>query len=79
MDVKFENSLKTELFFNIGVGECFAVDLNTPDQMICMKTLDDPYTGRFNAVELEGGQIFHFEDDEEVIPIKVELKVWLGG
>lgn len=74
MDIKFENSLKTELFCNIEVGECFVVDLNTPDQIICMKTF-----GEVNAVDLQGGETFHFDDDEEVIPIKVEITARLGG
>lgn len=74
MDVKFKNSLKTELFCNIEVGECFVVDLNTPDQIICMKTF-----GEVNTVDLQGGETFHFDDDEEVIPIKVEITARLGG
>ena len=77
MDVKFENNLKTELFCNIEVGECFVVDLNTPDQMICMKAFNGGY-GEI-AVDLEGGEILFFDDDEEVIPLKVEIVARLGG
>lgn len=79
MDVKFKNVLKTELFCNIQVGECFVVDLNTPDQMICMKTFRDDFSHEVNVVDLEGGETFHFDDDEEVIPVKVEITARLGG
>lgn len=79
MDVKFENTVKTELFCNIEVGECFVVDLNTPDQLICMKTFRDNFSNEVNAVDLQCGETFHFDNDEEVIPIKVEITARLGG
>ena len=78
MDVKFENKIRTELFCNIQAGECFATDLNTPDQIICMKVWGDIY-GDANAVGLEAGTLLYFEDDEIVTPIKTELKVRLDG
>lgn len=78
MNIKFENVVKTELFCNIGAGECFATDINTPDQLICMKVMGsgDEFD---NAVELQSGEIIHFDDGEEVIPIRAELKVRMGG
>jgi hypothetical protein len=78
MDIRFENGVKTELFCNVGIGDCFVVDPNTPDQIICMKVYPDT-TGKINAVDLEGGELMGFEDDEEVILIDAELKVRLGG
>lgn len=79
MKVNFENGVKTELFCNIQAGECFVVDLNTTDQMICMKVWGCNNPQKHNAVDLQGGEIFSFDDDEEVIPIYSELKVRLGG
>lgn len=78
MDIKFEHAFKKELFYKIGVGECFAVDINTPDEMFCMKIMGagDEFD---NAVELQSGEILHFDDDEEVVLIDTELKVRLGG
>ncbi len=78
MNVRFENEIKVELFCNIGIGDCFAVDLNTPDQLICMRIMGcgDEWD---NAVELQNGEAVHFDDDEKVIPIKAELKVRFGG
>jgi hypothetical protein len=78
MDIKFENAFKKELFCNIGVGECFAVDLSTPDEMICMRIMGCGDESD-NAVELQSGEAVHFDDDEEVILIDAELKVRLGG
>ena len=78
MDVKFENKVKKELFCNIQVGECFVVDLFTPDEMICMR-MYQPENSEDNAVELLSGEVYHFDDDEEVVPIKTELTVRLGG
>ena len=78
MDIKFENTFKKELFCNIGVGECFADDLNTPDEMICMKIMGAG-DEMDNAVELQSGEVLHFDDDEEVILIDTELKVRLGA
>ncbi len=74
MDIKFENVAKTVLFCNIQIGECFAVDLNTPDEMVCMRIYLD-----HNAVELQTGEIVCFTDDDEVVPVEAELKVRLGG
>ena len=78
MDISFENVVKKELFCNIGVGECFADDLNTLDQIICMKIMgaSDEVD---NAVDLQSGEILHFDDDEEVVLIDAELKVRLNG
>ena len=78
MDIRFENRFKTELFCNIGVSECFAIDLNTPDEMICMRLMRYGNESD-NAVELQSGETVHFDDDEEVILIDAELKVRLGG
>lgn len=78
MNVRFENEVKTELFFNVGVGDCFAVDLNTPDQMICMR-ITGSGDGLDNAVELQSGEVLHFDDDESVTPIKAVLNVRFGG
>jgi hypothetical protein len=79
MDIKFKNVAKTELFCNIEVGECFVVDFNTPDQIICMKTFEDPVGGDANTVDLQTGEVYHFDDDEEVIPLKVQITARLGG
>lgn len=76
MDNKFEITFKKELFYNIGVGECFAVDLSTPDEMICIKAYSSGY-GEI-AVNLKSGEVLFPDDDEEVIPIKAELQVRLG-
>lgn len=78
MDIKFENKIKTELFCNIMVGECFAVDLHTPDEIICMKVYDTKDFVK-NAVELQSGELYYFDGDEEVIPVNTELTVRLVG
>ena len=78
MDIKFEDVIKTELFWNIKAGECFIYSLKTPDQMICMKIMGCGDEAD-NAVELQSGEALHFDNDEEVVLIDAELKVRLGG
>ena len=68
---------KEQMFFNIAVGECFVVDLDTPDQTICMKTFEGDSAS--NAVDLQSGETLYFGDGERVIPLKAELKVRLDG
>jgi hypothetical protein len=74
MDIRFENVVKKKFFCNIQVGECFAVDLYTPNAMVCMRICLD-----HNAVELQTGEIVCFTDDDEVVPLDAELKVRQGG
>lgn len=74
MKVNFENVAKEELFCNIRVGGCFAVDLNTPDQMICMRICLDHI-----AIDLQTGKILCFTDEDEVVPLKAEIRARLGG
>jgi len=79
MKVDFNReAIEREPFDNIEVGECFVVDLDTPDQTICIKIMGagDELD---NAVDLQGGSALHFDDDEEVVPLSAELKVRLGG
>lgn len=78
MKVEFNReTVKEEMFCNITVGECFVVDLGTPDQIICMKTFGDGVDG--SAVDLQGGEVLFFEDAERVVPLEADLKVRLGG
>ena len=73
MNISYENKNKTELFCNILLGECFAVDINTPDQMICMRVWGE--CDEYSAVDLESGKFLCFDYNEKVVPIKTELKV----
>lgn len=75
MDIKFKNS-ETQLFRNILTGRCFMIDFGTPNQTICIKTTDDDTTN-VNAVDLQDGIKYHFEDNFKVVPLNAELKVWL--
>lgn len=77
MDIRFENNNKTELFCNIEVGECFVVDAHTPDEAVCIKAYSCGH-GEI-AVNLNSGVVLFPEDDDEVIPIRTELKVRLDG
>ncbi len=78
MKIEFNREkIREEMFCNIAIGECFVVDLDTPDQIICMKTFGDGVDG--SAVDLQGGEVLFFEDAERVIPLDAELKVRPGG
>lgn len=76
MKINFNREeIKEQFFCNVLVGECFAVDLNTPNQAIYIKI----WGGKSNAADLLTGEAVHFEDNEEVILLEAELKVRLGG
>lgn len=73
MELDFKGIHRTEFFMNIDYGNCFIVMPNTSDQMVCMKVFNE--RGRDYAVSVKSGITYNFADNEEVIPIKTELKV----
>jgi len=78
MNIKFDNNpISTVCFRDILRGECFAIDFNTPNQLICMKTYNYDTNDSVNAIDLRDGEKYNFSNDTEVVPLNAELKVWI--
>lgn len=72
MKITDRKTLKTVPFQDIRIGECFIIP---SDNRILMRMATHYYDAddADNAVDLVTGIQYHFEDDEEVIPITTEI------
>lgn len=80
MNINFNNNpITTVRFDDILTGECFIIDYNTPNQIICMKTFSRDIDDKIivNAINLQNGENYCVRKGVRVVPLNAELKVWL--
>lgn len=77
MKIEFEKTAKTELFENFEIGECFVIEPNKPSQIVGMR-VEVGCGDAYNAIDLQDGEAFYLDEDEEVfrlINVKINVDI----
>lgn len=78
MEIKDERNNKSELFENLFPGDVFAFEdrIFMRVETIEYGNDEDEY---FNAVSVEEGNLFKFEENDSIIPLIVQLRILREG
>lgn len=72
MTINDKRKPDTVTFGSLKVGECF---VDQADGSYCM-VIDNYFNENYNAVDLEDGRLYWFENDQEVVKVNARLEVF---